>query len=105
MIQKYIRHATQKVLEILDGAMQEAVSANNSALTPEILLLALLAQPESEALEIIDRITLDGKTAKKEIVDRIYATQPQNPPAKEPPQMIATEKIGEVLRIAPPSIR
>ena len=49
MVQQYLQHSTQKVVEALEMAVSELVSRRQNVLTPDFILLALLSQRDSEA--------------------------------------------------------
>ena len=99
MIQKYIRYCTQKVLQTLDTAMAELAGLRQNLLTTDFLLLALLGQEDSEAMQILESLAPDLKTTRKEILTRIYKGQQEMKPVKAE-QIVATQEVGEALRLA-----
>ena len=54
MFQDYLQKSTKKVLRILEIAVAELVSQKQNVLTPDFVLLALLSQPDSEAVQMIE---------------------------------------------------
>ncbi len=59
MFQEYVQKSTKKVLRTIEIAVSELVAQKQNMLTPDFVLLALLAQPDSEAAKIIAQISPD----------------------------------------------
>ena len=67
---------TRKTGEAIQAAQALARERNHAQVTPEHLLAALLGQPESVVLPVLDRLGVAQKTAR-ERVDEALSRQPQ----------------------------
>lgn len=99
MFQQDIEGSTQKVREALESALGELARLQQNTLTPEFLLLGLLAQKDSEATEVLTRLYPDYKTARQNLQNRIYANHEVTAVAHGA-QIVAVEEVAEVFRIA-----
>ncbi|MCB1762732.1 MAG: AAA family ATPase [Gammaproteobacteria bacterium] len=99
MFQEYIQKSTKKVLNTLEIAVSELVSLKQNMLTPEFVLLALLAQPDSEAVKIIETISAEPiETASQirvAIQQRIQPAAPTNTT-----QIVASQELSNLFQIA-----
>src|SRR3954453_21721855 len=62
---------TRKTGEALGAAQALARGLNHSQVTPEHLLAALLSQPESVVLPVLERIGVSGKTLRDRVDDAL----------------------------------
>ena len=76
MLQDFVQKSTNKVLSTIEIAVNELVALKQNVLTPDIILLALVSQSDSEAVKIIERIVPDPVDAitqiKAQIAQHIY---------------------------------
>ena len=100
MFQNYIQKSTQKVLQTLDIAVSEMVALHQRVLTPDFVLLALLSQPDTEAVKILENLLADHNTSIKELIDRIHHQQRAGVTSSQNGQVLASREMGEVLRLA-----
>lgn len=99
MFQEYIQKSTKKVLNTLEIAVSELVSLKQNLLTPDFVLLALLAQPDSEAMKIIESIGSEPM----ETVGRIRAQIQQQNQLATPTnatQIVASQELSNLFQIA-----
>ncbi|MES9906649.1 MAG: ATP-dependent Clp protease ATP-binding subunit [Sedimenticola sp.] len=99
MFQEYVQKSTKKVLNILELAVSELVSLKQNQLTPDFILLALLAQPDSEAMKIIQRIAPAPIDTVTQIRGRIHQHYKGAAPVHET-QVIGTQEVADLFRIA-----
>jgi ATP-dependent Clp protease ATP-binding subunit ClpC len=76
MFQQYVHQSTQKVHETLQLAVNELISLHLYTLTSDFILLGLLLQDKSEALDILASLLPDYATKRKMMVDQIYRQYP-----------------------------
>ncbi len=72
--QQFLKNSTNKVNEIFQGAITEAINAQVRILIPEFILFALLDQKDSIAHKIAIECKLDDVAAKTNVVNSIYDT-------------------------------
>ncbi|PSW07404.1 ATP-dependent Clp protease ATP-binding subunit [Photobacterium lipolyticum] len=86
MFQQYVHQSTQKVHEILQIAVNELIGLHLFTLSSDFILLGLLLQDKSEALDILASLLPDHITKRKAMMDLIYQQHP-------PQQNVNIEKI------------
>jgi ATP-dependent Clp protease ATP-binding subunit ClpC len=99
MFQQDVGQSTVKVREALEFALNELARLQQSVLTPDFLLLGLLSQKDTEATEILSQLLPDYASARRTLRERIYAAH-EVARAAQAPQMVATEELAEVFRVA-----
>jgi len=72
MFQEYIQKSTKKVVHTIELAVTELASRRQNQLAPESILLALFAQPDSEAMKIIEQISSTPIDTISQIKEKIY---------------------------------
>jgi ATP-dependent Clp protease ATP-binding subunit ClpC len=101
LFQNYIQKSTQKVLQILDSAVSEMVAQRQRLLSPDFVLLALITQPDTEAVRILENLLGDHRTAIGDLIERIHRHYEGAPAEREPNgQVVASQEMVEVLRLA-----
>src|SRR5437867_12239886 len=70
--QQFLKNSTNKVNEIFQGAITEAINAQVRILIPEFILFALFDQKDSIALKIAVECKLDEAIVKTTVVNSIY---------------------------------
>jgi ATP-dependent Clp protease ATP-binding subunit ClpC len=96
----YVQKSTQKVIACLEMAFAELISQRQNVLTPDFLLVALLSQPDSEAHKIIEELLPESDTAVNRMVSKIREHYQLKPAAPEKQQIVASQDIPEIFRIA-----
>ena len=99
MFQNYIQKSTQKVIESLEMAVAELAGLRQNVLTPDIILLALISQPDSEAFKILENLLPDAGDAASHIIEQIRQHYQRAAPTKAT-QIVASQEINDVFRIA-----
>jgi ATP-dependent Clp protease ATP-binding subunit ClpC len=99
VFQNYIQKSTQKVLQTLDIAVSEMVARHQRVLTPDFVLLALISQPDSEAVKILETLLSDHAAAIETLSERIQR-QYSGGKAEPSGQILASQETSEVLRLA-----
>ncbi len=99
MFQRLIGQSTQKVREALEIAVSELTRQGLNVLGPEFILLGLLSQGQTEATRILERLLPDYHAARQRIIDGISRAHPVTT-QRQAPQLVATEEVAEVFRIA-----
>ncbi len=101
MFQQYLRQSTQKVVEALELAVSELASARQNALTADFILLGLLSQKDSEAMQALAQLLPETRPAIRKIVDGIYSHY-EHAGALEGNkiQVVVTQEVNDVFRIA-----
>ena len=100
MIQKYIQQSTSKVIETLEMAVGMLPGLRQGVLTPDILLLALISQPDSEPYKIIENLLPDSDEAIGQLSEQIrknLQTMTLSQPAQ---QIVMSQEVEDVFRIA-----
>lgn len=72
MAQQHLKNSTHKVNEVFQSAITEAVTAQSRMLIPEFVLLALIEQKNSIALQIAAGCGLDEVTTKTKLIDGAF---------------------------------
>jgi len=70
--QQFLKNSTNKVNEIFQGAITEAINAQVRILIPEFILFALFDQKDSVALSLAGECKLDEVAVKTAVVNSIY---------------------------------
>ena len=99
MIQNFTQLSTKKVMQALELAVAELAGMRQNLLTPDYILLALLAQPDSEAHQILANLLSDPDEA----AERIKAQVRQRCQAARPvqaSQVVVTQELVELFRTA-----
>ena len=79
MLQQHIRNFTDRVIEALNVGSMEMINLHQDTLTPDFVLLGLLAQEDSMIIEILeDAYPLEPELSQK-IIERIYSIQKDQP--------------------------
>ena len=99
MFQNYVEQSTKKVLHILELAVSELVQHQQNVLTPDFILLALLDQPDSEAQQIIQRLSSDPKTLVANVGSQIQLYDQDAKPVKSS-QIVASKEVADLFEIA-----
>jgi ATP-dependent Clp protease ATP-binding subunit ClpC len=99
MIQNFTELSTKKVMQTLEMAVAELAALRQSLLTPDFVLLALLSQPDSEAMRILENLLSDPSTAAERIKSQIHQHYQAAAPSKAN-QIVATQEVADLFRIA-----
>jgi ATP-dependent Clp protease ATP-binding subunit ClpC len=99
VIQNFTQISTKKVMQVLEAAVTELVGLHQNLLTPDVILLALLAQPDNEARRVLENLLSDPGAAIERINSRIRRHYAQAAPVKAT-QIVASQEAAEVFRIA-----
>lgn len=99
MFQEYIQKSTNKVVHTVEIALAELASLKQTHLTPDFILLALVAQPDSEAMQIIEHITSNPVNALTQIKEQIYKHYQQATPEKVT-RIIGSQELSNLFQIA-----
>ncbi|MGD8309852.1 MAG: ATP-dependent Clp protease ATP-binding subunit [Chromatiales bacterium] len=98
--QDYAQKSTKKVLGVLELAVSEMASIRQNTLTPDFILLALLSQPDSEAVKILERLLPDSPEAVSRMLDAIRAGHPAASAPVQTMQVVASQELVEVFQAA-----
>ncbi|MZH42247.1 MAG: AAA domain-containing protein [Nitrospinae bacterium] len=79
MLQQHIRNFTDKVIEALNVGSMEMINLHQDTLTPDFVLLGLLAQENSIIAEILEATYPHDNELSQKIIDQIYALQKDQP--------------------------
>ena len=79
MLQQHIRNFTDKVIEALNVGSMEMINLHQDTLTPDFVLLGLLAQENSIIAEILEANYPHDTELSQKIIDQIYALQKDHP--------------------------
>ena len=99
MIQSYIEQGTKKVRHIVELAVGEMAALKQNTLNPDFLLLALLSQPDSGAMQIIHQLSpkpVDVATQLKGLVYQHYKMAA----SEQGEQVLASKELGQVFKVA-----
>jgi ATP-dependent Clp protease ATP-binding subunit ClpC len=99
MIQNFTQLSTKKVMQTLEIAVGELAGMHQNLLTPDLILLALLAQPDSEAMRILENLLSNPAAAVELIRGRLRAHYEHAAPARAN-QVVASQELVELFRIA-----
>lgn len=99
MIQEYVQKSTKKVLNTIEVAVAELAALRQNVLTPDFILLALVSQPDAEAVKIINKVASDPVDTIARIKTQIYKHYQQAAPV-EASQIVGTKEISDLFSIA-----
>ncbi|KPJ89403.1 MAG: Clp protease [Gammaproteobacteria bacterium SG8_11] len=99
MFQDYIQKSTKKVLGILEIAVSELVAVKQNVLTPDFILFALVSQPDTEAVKIIQHIISDPVKAIAQLKGHIQAQHPSSGPVQAT-QIVASQELNNLFQVA-----
>ncbi|MCG6969563.1 MAG: ATP-dependent Clp protease ATP-binding subunit [Gammaproteobacteria bacterium] len=97
--QDYIQKSTKKVLNTLEIAVSELVAAKQNVLTPDFILFALVSQPDSEAVKIIQRIVPDSVSAIAQLKAHIQSQHQPGTPVQAT-QIVASQELNNLFEAA-----
>jgi ATP-dependent Clp protease ATP-binding subunit ClpC len=75
MLQQYVRHFTDKVIEALNIGSMEMANLHQNLLTPDFILVGLLEQEESMITELLDRLRPEEKNLANNLLEIVYEAQ------------------------------
>jgi len=99
MFQEYVQKSTKKVLRTLEIAVAEVAALKQNTITPDIILLALLSQPDSEACKILDNIAKDPVNVIANLKSLIIQNHPHST-QNNATQIVGSEEVSELFKIA-----
>ena len=99
MFQEYLQKSTKKVLTTLEIAVSELASLKQNLLTPDFLLLALLSQPDSEAVRIIEKLAPDALEAITRVKGEIRHHYDHAVPVQGN-QIVGSQEVADLFRRA-----
>ena len=99
MFQDYVKQSTKKVLSTLEIAVSELAALKQNLLTPDFLLLALVSQPDSEAIKIIEQVMPDPLDTVTQIKSQVQRHYQQAVPVQAT-QIVGSQEVSEAFRIA-----
>ncbi|MCG6868114.1 MAG: ATP-dependent Clp protease ATP-binding subunit [Gammaproteobacteria bacterium] len=99
LFQSYIQQSTHKVRQTIEIAVAELVAQKQNVLTPDFLLLGLLAQPDSEVVKVLEQIVPNPVETIAGLKSQIYRHYQRAAPVQAS-QIVASQEVAEVLRAA-----
>jgi ATP-dependent Clp protease ATP-binding subunit ClpC len=99
VIQNFTQLSTRKVMQTLEMAVAELAGLRQNQLTPDFVLLALLSQPDSEAMQILEGLLSDPTAAAERIKGQIRQHYQRAAPVAAN-QIVATQEVAELFRAA-----
>ncbi len=99
MFQEYIDKSTKKVMRTLELAVTELVAQKQNLLTPDFILLALLAQPDSEAVRLLEQLVPDPVDVMAQLKAKIAHHYRLSTPSQTP-QIVASQELGNLFQVA-----
>ncbi len=99
MFQSYVEKCTEKVLQTIDKAVAQMTALRQNTLTPDLLLLALLGQPDSEARKIIEGLVSDSRSVIEQMTTQILQRYQHAVPVHAT-QIVASKEVDNLFRIA-----
>jgi ATP-dependent Clp protease ATP-binding subunit ClpC len=97
--QDHIQKSTKKVLNILEIAVSELVAVKQNVLTPDFILFALVSQPDSEAVKIIQRLVPDPASAIAQLKGHIQGQHQPGTPVQAT-QIVASQELNNLFEVA-----
>jgi ATP-dependent Clp protease ATP-binding subunit ClpC len=82
MLQQHIRNFTDRVIEALNVGSMEMINLHQDTLTPDFVLLGLLAQEDSMIMDILEDAYPHDLELSQKIIERIYSLQKEQPKFK-----------------------
>ena len=104
MIQTYIEQSTNKVRHVIELAIGEMAALKQNTLTPDFILLALLSQPDSDAIKILKQLIPNLVEVVARLKGEIFQ-QYQRPVESKQSQLLASEELEEIVVRLMPSRR
>jgi ATP-dependent Clp protease ATP-binding subunit ClpC len=99
MIQNYTPLSTRKVLQALEMAVAELAGMHQNLLTADFILVALLSQPDSEPIAILQNLLSHPIEAAERIKGRVRQHYQRAAPVRAN-QVVVTQEVAELFRIA-----
>lgn len=99
MLQELIQKSTKKVLATLERAVSELAAHKQNVLTPDFVLLALLSQPDNEAVKIINQVATDPDDVITQIKGQIYQHYQTAAPVNAT-QVVGAQEILNLFQVA-----
>lgn len=99
MFQEYIQKSTKKVVHTVEIALAELASLKQTHLTPDFILLALITQSDSEAMQIIEHITSNPINTLSQIKEQIY-NHYQHAATEDVTRIIGSQELSNLFQIA-----
>ena len=99
MIQNFTQLSTKKVMQTLEMAVAELAGQRQNLLTPDFILLALLSQPDGEAVKILANLLSNPAEAAERIKGRILKHY-ERATRVQANQIVASQELVELFRIA-----
>ena len=79
MLQQHIRNFTDKVIEALNVGSMEMINLHQDTLTPDFVLLGLLALEDSIIVEILESAYPHDLELAQKLIEKIYSLQKDQP--------------------------
>ncbi len=79
MLQQHIRNFTDRVIEALNVGSMEMINLHQDTLTPDFVLLGLLAQEDSMITDILEAAYPHDLELSQKIIEKIYSLQKDQP--------------------------
>ena len=79
MLQQHIRNFTDRVIEALNVGSMEMINLHQDTLTPDFVLLGLLAQEDSIVTSILEEAYPHDLELSQKIIEEIYSLQKDQP--------------------------
>lgn len=99
MFQEYIEKSTKKVLRTVEIAVAEMASLKQNVITPDLILLALISQPDSEAVKIIHQIVPDPISSIANLKNQILKFY-QNAQPVQAHQIMTSQEVIALFEVA-----
>ena len=99
MFQDYLQKSTKKVIHTLEIAVAELAALKQNLLTPDFLLLALVSQPDSEAMKILERLVSDPVDLITRIKGQIHQHHQRAAPVQAN-QIVSSQEVADVFSVA-----
>ncbi len=99
MIQNYIEQSTKKVRHTIELAIGEMAGLKQNVLTPDFILLALLSQPDSDAVKVLKQLVPNLMEAIGRLKGEIYQQYPL-PVESKLPQLLGSQELEDMFRVA-----
>ncbi len=99
MFQEYIQKSTKKVQYTLELAVTELVAQRQNLLTPDFILIALLAQADSEAVKVIETLAKDSIDVITQLKANIAQHYRLSTPS-ETTQIMASQELNNLFQVA-----
>jgi ATP-dependent Clp protease ATP-binding subunit ClpC len=99
MFQEYIQKSTKKVQRTLELAVTELVAQRQNMLTPDFVLMALLAQPDSEAVKVIEIQVQDPIDVITQLKAKIAQHYQLSAPSQTT-QIVGSQELSNLFQVA-----